>query len=520
MVRASLHTVGRIVATAATATVLLFSPLQLASSHKVWGEDYDQLGNRILDAGGSTCSFPIDFTGKQVGGLSAYNDAKDAQACEAACCSKSASDCEVFQWYPSQQPGCWLGMIGSVIGTNPGIVSGARKAPPAPGGPYAVDDTPGMGLRWEGVGAISGGGATSKLLMDYDSEVVSDILDFLFKPNFGLDLDILKVEMGGDTDSTEGAEPSHMHSGPDDANYRRGYEWWLMKEAKARKPALQLYGLPWGFPGWLDPTATASHQAKNPFANANTTANYTLAFLENAKTVHNLTIDYMGQWNERDAPQAYNDALRRVVAESKIVGEQTTVLNRLPHYPGTGTANADCTKEVWNSTDGRYWVDEEGSIFDGRSARCLARCINRQYVTGCHTSVRRSSLCKFAALGPLSPSSLPPFLPLLPLPRARRSRLTKSSISFCPRRSNGTSSPRFTTTCRGRGAEWQWQISRGAATTRSPRLHGQSLTRRSFPSLDGVTPSMTMESPCLARVAAWSRESRPTTRTSPSFSKR
>jgi galactosylceramidase len=40
---------------------------------------------------------------------------------------------------------------------------------------------------------ISGGGATSKLLMDYDSSVVADILDFLFKPNFGLNLDILKV---------------------------------------------------------------------------------------------------------------------------------------------------------------------------------------------------------------------------------------------------------------------------------------------------------------------------------------
>ena len=40
------------------------------------------------------------------------------------------------------------------------------------------------------------GGATSKLLMDYDPAVVSDILDFLFKPNWGLNLDILKVEMG------------------------------------------------------------------------------------------------------------------------------------------------------------------------------------------------------------------------------------------------------------------------------------------------------------------------------------
>ena len=31
--------------------------------------------------------------------------------------------------------------------------------------------------------------------------------------------------------TADGAESSHMHS-EDDENYQRGYEWWLMKEAK------------------------------------------------------------------------------------------------------------------------------------------------------------------------------------------------------------------------------------------------------------------------------------------------
>jgi hypothetical protein len=86
-----------------------------------------------------------------------------------------------------------------------------------------------------------------------------------------------QVEVGGDTDSTEGAEPSHMHGGPGDENYNRGCElplahagpalvrprllgaelcaagarnacaradeWWLMKEAKARNPEIKLYHL-------------------------------------------------------------------------------------------------------------------------------------------------------------------------------------------------------------------------------------------------------------------------------------
>ena len=178
-----------------------------------------------------------------------------------------------------------------------------------------------------------------------------------------------------------------MHGGPGDENYNRGYEWWLMKESKARKPDIKLYGLPWGWPGWLDPAATATKQAQNAFANPAVTANYTLAWLLGAKRVHGLDIDYMGQWNERDAPKAYNDALRLAVNTSAL-SATTTVLNRLPHYPGTAVApdSKGCTQYQWNTTDGSRWVDEEGSIFDARSARCLARCVNRNYVTGCHTA--------------------------------------------------------------------------------------------------------------------------------------
>jgi hypothetical protein len=137
----------------------------------------------------------------------------------------------------------------------------------------------------------------------------------------------------------------------------------------------------------LDPNASATKEAQNAFVNPAVTANYTLAWLLGAKRVHDLNIDYMGQWNERDAPKPYNDALRLAV-NSSTLASTTTVLNRLPHYPGTAVA-ADpqgCTQYPWNTTDGSRWVDEEGSIFDARSARCLARCVNRGYVTGCHTA--------------------------------------------------------------------------------------------------------------------------------------
>src|SRR4051812_16880624 len=67
------------------------------------------------------------------------------------------------------------------------------------------------GRVFDGVGAISGGGGNSRLLVDYPEPQRSDILDYLFKPGYGAAMQIMKVEIGGDTNSTSGAEPSHEH---------------------------------------------------------------------------------------------------------------------------------------------------------------------------------------------------------------------------------------------------------------------------------------------------------------------
>eukprot|EP00041_Stephanoeca_diplocostata_P008031 m.115426 g.115426 ORF g.115426 m.115426 type:complete len:499 (+) comp17142_c0_seq20:201-1697(+) len=107
--------------------------------------------------------------------------------------------------------------------------------------------------RFDGHGGVSGGGGGTRLLYDYDEEPRSDILDLLFKPKFGASLHILKVEVGCDGDTTQGAEQSHMHSKDDTADtaFDRGYENWFMAEAKARNDNIHLSGLEWGVPGWV-----------------------------------------------------------------------------------------------------------------------------------------------------------------------------------------------------------------------------------------------------------------------------
>lgn len=54
----------------------------------------------------------------------------------------------------------------------------------------------GIGHTYTGHGGLSAG-ASSRLLRDYDSSIQSDILDFLFTPQWGLSLHLIKVEIGG-----------------------------------------------------------------------------------------------------------------------------------------------------------------------------------------------------------------------------------------------------------------------------------------------------------------------------------
>ena len=143
------------------------------------------------------------------------------------------------------------------------------------------------GRTFEGIGGVSAG-ASSRLLIDYPEPQRSEILDYLFKPHYGASLQHLKVEIGGDVNSTDGVEPSHMHTRTDE-NYNRGYEWWLMKEAKKRNPGILLDCLAWGAPGWI---------GKGQYFSPDM-ANYVVKFIQGAKKIHGLEINYTGIANER-----------------------------------------------------------------------------------------------------------------------------------------------------------------------------------------------------------------------------
>src|SRR5215831_17900368 len=140
-----------------------------------------------------------------------------------------------------------------------------------------------------GVGAILGGGGNARYLEDYPPAQRSQILDYLFKPGYGASLQLLKLEIGGDGNSSDGAEPSVEHTAGN-INCAAGYEFAIAQQAVARNPDLKLYGLQWGAPGWVGANGSL-------FTSAD--IRYLLDWLGCAQQ-NGLTISYLGGWNERD----------------------------------------------------------------------------------------------------------------------------------------------------------------------------------------------------------------------------
>ncbi len=249
------------------------------------------------------------------------------------------------------------------------------------------------GRTFDGVGAISGGGGNSRLLVDYPDPQRSQILDSLFKPDYGASVQMLKIEIGGDTNSTSGAEPSIEHT-RGVVNCNAGYEFWLAGQAKARNPGIKLYGLAWGAPGWIG----------NGNFWSTDMVDYLVSWLGCAKQ-HGLSIDYLGGWNERGYNISWYEQLRSTLnadgySAVKIVGADSdwSIANDVDsnsafassvdilgaHYPcGYRSAQSTCTVPSAATSSGKQlWASENGSDDYNGGAQAMARGINRGYIDG------------------------------------------------------------------------------------------------------------------------------------------
>lgn len=137
------------------------------------------------------------------------------------------------------------------------------------------------GRVFEGIGAVSAG-ASSRNLVDYPDKKRSEVLDFLFKPKFGAGFQHLKVEIGSGENSTCGSEPSHAITRAELKDpIPRGYEFWLMAEARKRNPNIILDCLPWAYPRWVG----------NRFSQSS--ADWIVSFLDVARKKYKLDVNWV-----------------------------------------------------------------------------------------------------------------------------------------------------------------------------------------------------------------------------------
>ncbi len=249
------------------------------------------------------------------------------------------------------------------------------------------------GRTFDGVGAISGGGGNSRLLIDYPEPQRGQILDYLFKPGYGAAVQLLKLEIGGDANSTDGSEPSHQHV-RGDVNCNVGYEFWLGKEAVARNPNIKLVALPWAAPGWIGNGNFWSQDM----------IDYDISWLDCAKT-HGLTISYLGGWNERGHDSTWYKNLRTALNNSgyssvQIVGDDSgwgiademrtdPALNDAVqvvgnHYVCGYLSDATSCSSTANAvaTGKPLWASEFGSQDYNSGAVPYIRTITRGYLDG------------------------------------------------------------------------------------------------------------------------------------------
>jgi Glycosyl hydrolase family 59 len=292
---------------------------------------------------------------------------------------------------------CLVPALASVLSARAGLAEQAS----------IVIDGKSAGKTFDGLGAVSAGGST-RLLIDYPEPQRSRILDYLFKPGYGAALQHLKVEIGADAQSTDGSEPSHMRT-PKDHDSSRGYEWWLMAEARKRNPRIVLEVLPWAAPRWVGEITAGKETLYSPRMAA-----YVVDFIRTAKHVYALDIAYAGIWNERDSNIPYikrlHELLKTRQLSTRIVccdGDWSIADAMLTdrglaadidvigaHYPrdeqgkvSTTAAARGTGKPLWSSEDqpnsgGGPIVSRDWPI----GGRILAQVYNQNYLQGSMTS--------------------------------------------------------------------------------------------------------------------------------------
>jgi hypothetical protein len=186
-----------------------------------------------------------------------------------------------------------------------------------------------------------------------------------------------------------------MHT-RDDLSCDRGYETWLISEAKKRNPAILTYALQWAAPAWVGDGAgngTGFYSADNYV--------YLVKWLECVRNSTGATVDILGTWNEKPpAPTDYVKGLRDALDAAGFAATRLSIFDN--DYSLANLVAQAVADPVFNASFdsvGRhypcdypgpaieavlhkpYWSSEDSSqANDWTGASCWAMLLNQNYL--------------------------------------------------------------------------------------------------------------------------------------------
>ncbi|MBQ8787585.1 MAG: glycosyl hydrolase family 59 [Oscillospiraceae bacterium] len=191
----------------------------------------------------------------------------------------------------------------------------------------------GAGTVYRGLGVITGNNS-SRLLMDYKSENPEsywEIMNLLFKKDYGAGLTHVKIELGTDVNSSSGTEPSIMRSADEEADVTRGAGFMFAADALSINHDITIDLLRWGEPQWVtkafEESTEAGHAARYKWYKAALDKAYDTygikfthisADANEAEKVDTEWIVYLANALENETDERYNYGAIKIVASDEI----------------------------------------------------------------------------------------------------------------------------------------------------------------------------------------------------------